>query len=97
MEAAGKLRRHLRASPKAVETDRVARGRLRAAHVLSGPLPAVPVPYTPVAHRTIHMAENDFIAFGATQLLAMHDDLMRAAVGGDLARLKPAAVKVVRQ
>lgn len=65
-----------------------------AAHVLLGSAPETPVPYAQLAGRDIHMMEADHLFLGDTgsrtaAVEALHQNLLTAAVGGDLSALNP--------
>ncbi len=69
-----------------------------AAHVLVGPPPAEPLTYRPLAGSEIQLMETDHLFVGdaasrnsvAKQL---HQDLLSAAVGGDISALDPPAME----
>lgn len=69
----------------------------KAAHVLAGPLPATPVVMQALEQRTLRVAQNDYVTFGETGLLALHDDLLMAATGGDLSILNQPAMERVQK
>jgi len=65
-----------------------------AAHVLLGAAPETPVIYAQLAGQDIHLMEADHLFLGdasnrAAAVQALHDDLLIAAVGGDLSALNP--------
>lgn len=65
-----------------------------AAHVLLGAAPETPVTYAQLAGRDIHMMEADHLFLGdansrSAAVQALHEDLLTAAVGGDLGALNP--------
>jgi len=69
-----------------------------AAHVLVGPVPSAPIPYLSVAGRDVHIMRTDTNIAGdsaarADLTEALHQDVLRAAIGGDLAALDPPAME----
>ncbi len=69
-----------------------------AAHMHFGPLPASPFTYRSMAGRDVHMMRTDHMFSGDPVTLqatidALHGNLLRAAIGGDLALLDPAPVE----
>ncbi|MFO8126787.1 hypothetical protein [Yoonia sp.] len=69
-----------------------------AAHVLLGPQPAEPFAYSPLAGRDVHLMEADhlFVGDAASRNAAaarLHQDLLAAAIGGDISALDPPAVE----
>ena len=69
-----------------------------AAHVLLGPVPETPLSYRPLTGQDIQMVETDHLMTGDFEtriaaVAALQDDLLRAAVGGDISALDPAAVE----
>ncbi|MDX8347184.1 hypothetical protein SLH49_04210 [Cognatiyoonia sp. IB215446] len=66
----------------------------KAAHVLVGPRPRVPIRYQPMEGQSVHVMRTDTIIAGdsatrAALTEALHQDMLRAAIGGDLAALDP--------
>lgn len=80
-----------------VDTDHNLTTALKAAHALVGPILATPVPMKPIRERVLHIAQNDYVTFGEAQLLALHDNLLLAATGGDLSILTPGPVEVAQK
>lgn len=80
-----------------VDSDQNLTTALKAAHALVGPVPATPVIFTPLKERDLHVAQNDYVAFGDDQLVAIHDDLLLAATGGDLSVLKQSPMEGIAQ
>ncbi len=68
-----------------------------AAHVLVGPVPDAPFAYHPMAGRDVYLMRADHMLSGDAATMqatidALHDALLRDAVGGDVALLDPVAV-----
>ena len=66
----------------------------RADHVLVGPVPEAPVPFTPLAARTAAVTAEDHVLHGpaearAAEAGALHEALMLRAAGGALTALDP--------
>ena len=68
-----------------------------AAHVLAGPMPNSPVTLSPLAGRSIQITRNDRILRGYDVLKKAHEELLAAAVGGDLSLLNPDPMEVTQQ
>ena len=69
-----------------------------AAHVVLGPAPVEPIDYRTLAGADLHLMETDhlFVGDAATRTAAserLHQDLLTAAIGGDLSALNPPAVE----
>ena len=65
-----------------------------AQHVLVGPVPATPVPYTPLAGAEMALARADIVITGTdaerdAALLDIHTDLLMQAVRGNIENLRP--------
>ena len=62
---------------------------IKAAHALVGPLPQSPIALSKNSTRVIHLASSDYMATSEAQIVAIHEELLLAAVGGDLLALTP--------
>ena len=67
-----------------------------AVHVLAGPVPAIPVTLSPLSGRSVHVTQNDRFIRGDDVLKQSHDDLLAAAIGGDIALLDPEPMEVAQ-
>lgn len=69
-----------------------------AAHVLIGPVPSAPIAYQSITGRDVHVMRTDTIIAGdsatrANLTEALHQDMLRTAIGDDLAALDPPAME----
>lgn len=69
-----------------------------AAHVLIGPVPAEPIPYRDMTGQDVHFMQTDHMFVGDTAtrqsiMDSLHNDLLLAAVGGDVSLLNPPAIE----
>ncbi|MDX8351569.1 hypothetical protein [Cognatiyoonia sp. IB215182] len=70
----------------------------RAAHALIGLVPGAPIPYQSMAGRDVHIMRTDTIIAGdsaarAAQIEALHQDMLRSAIGDEFAALDPPAME----
>ncbi len=68
-----------------------------AAHVLVGPAPFEPINYRVMAGRDVHFMQADHVFAGdkasrTSRIDSLHNDLLLAAIGGDVSLLDPAVV-----
>ncbi|MEM9394131.1 MAG: hypothetical protein AAGA38_09755 [Pseudomonadota bacterium] len=66
----------------------------QTAHVLAGPVPSTPVPYTPLQTRKAHILNTDHLVIGEDALRSLHDTTLEAAIGGSVAMLDPAPLQL---
>ena len=69
-----------------------------ADHVLIGPVPAEPVPFTPLSRRTAAVIADDHVLVGTVAgreeaARALHDGRLLQAAGGDLSAVDPAPLE----
>lgn len=62
---------------------------IKAAHALVGPLPQSPIATSRNSARVMHLSASDYMATSEAQIVAIHEDLLLAAAGGDVSALTP--------
>lgn len=60
-----------------------------AAHVLVGPTPTEPIGYRPLSASRVHVTQTDHMVIGDDAWLAVHDETLTRALGGDLTSFDP--------